>query len=167
MKIIMSCTKDEYERLPRVYKKAVKAVIRSEDKIGLIHHEKNDLYDFPGGGVEDGETLVDALIREVKEETGATVKPSSVEAFPVSYVLIYKDNEKNIVIERRFDYFTCAVEEDFAKPVLTDWEVETAQKFAFVSINDAIALNETAVQRGFGWVENPTFVLKLLKEPHI
>lgn len=33
-----------------------------------------DGYDFPGGGIEKGETIHDGLLREVKEETGLSVK---------------------------------------------------------------------------------------------
>lgn len=53
---------------PRI---AVRAVVLDEDqKIALLYMGKTDFYTIPGGGVENNETLEDALEREVLEETG-------------------------------------------------------------------------------------------------
>jgi ADP-ribose pyrophosphatase YjhB (NUDIX family) len=50
---------------------AVSAFIQDEDGcILMIRRSDNDLYSIPGGQLELGETLTQAAVREVKEETG-------------------------------------------------------------------------------------------------
>lgn len=51
----------------------VSAVLRWQDRILLCRHEKagrGDYWLLPGGGVNSGESLVDALRRELAEEVG-------------------------------------------------------------------------------------------------
>jgi 8-oxo-dGTP diphosphatase len=53
----------------------VSAVLRWSDRILLIRHEKagrGEYWLLPGGGVNSGESLVDALYRELEEECGIT-----------------------------------------------------------------------------------------------
>lgn len=51
---------------------AVSALVRNaEDRILLVHSPRGD-WEFPGGQVEAGETLTQALRREIAEETGVT-----------------------------------------------------------------------------------------------
>lgn len=55
---------------------AVSAVISDVDKVLLIqrgHEPAQGLWSLPGGSCEKGETLEQALIREVKEETNLDV----------------------------------------------------------------------------------------------
>lgn len=48
-------------------------VVNSEGKIAIQHISKYDYYKLPGGGVEEGETLEEALKREMKEEAGCNI----------------------------------------------------------------------------------------------
>ena len=51
---------------------AVAGLVRdTEGRVLLIRSPRRD-WEFPGGQVEEGETLTSALVREVQEETGVT-----------------------------------------------------------------------------------------------
>ena len=63
-------------------------LIRRENEYLLQNRVKKDWagYTLPGGHVEPGESIVDAVVREMKEETGLTVinpKLCGVKQFPI------------------------------------------------------------------------------------
>jgi len=55
----------------------VAAAVLLDDKLVVVEHRTGDQSYFllPGGGVEAGESLGQALVREVREETGLVVEP--------------------------------------------------------------------------------------------
>ncbi|HAS33431.1 MAG: DNA mismatch repair protein MutT [Microbacterium sp.] len=53
---------------------AVTAVIRDGDRFLLARDAQSSLWSLIGGGIEPGETPVDAVTREVLEETGARIR---------------------------------------------------------------------------------------------
>ena len=58
-----------------------RSIIIRNGKIGMIHSQKYDYYKFPGGGIEEGETPVEAMIRETREEAGLLVIPETVQEY--------------------------------------------------------------------------------------
>ena len=54
-----------------LYRKAARGIILNGSNILLMYTERYHDYSLPGGGVDDGEALVEGLIRELEEETGA------------------------------------------------------------------------------------------------
>ena len=54
-------------------------IINDKDEITLGYSHKT--YQFPGGHLEQGESLTDCLLREIKEETGIELTDAKMEPF--------------------------------------------------------------------------------------
>ena len=79
MKLLHIFDKNDYDpSLPMFHRDAVRAVLIDGDKLELIYSRACGYYKFPGGGIESGETHIQALIRETKEEMGRAIIPGSV-----------------------------------------------------------------------------------------
>ena len=77
-------------------------MIYKDDKILLQNRIKKDWkgYTLPGGHIEPGESFVDAVVREMKEETGLAIfhpQLCGIKQFPIDggryIVLLYKTDE--------------------------------------------------------------------------
>jgi ADP-ribose pyrophosphatase YjhB (NUDIX family) len=75
---------------------AASAVVADQDgRILLARRRDNDLWTIPGGAMEPGETISEAAVREVKEETGIDVEVVSLVGIysnPI-HVVEYSDGE--------------------------------------------------------------------------
>lgn len=59
-------------------RKAARAVIQNtQDEIALLYVSKHRYHKLPGGGLEPGEEMTEALKREVLEEVGAEIEITS------------------------------------------------------------------------------------------
>jgi 8-oxo-dGTP diphosphatase len=79
---------------------AVSAAIIRDGKVLIVRRARppaQGLFTLPGGGVEIGETLHAAIIREVREETALTIEPLSLAGYREA---IGRDREGKI--ERHF-----------------------------------------------------------------
>jgi 8-oxo-dGTP pyrophosphatase MutT (NUDIX family) len=119
---------------------AVRGVIYKQNKILLVHSNR-DYYKFPGGGMEQEESHEEALIREIREETG--------------YVNCLVKNKIGTVIQRKIDeydhnalfqmtshYYLCElVDETKVTQKLDEYEYEEQFTPTWVSMEEAIRQN--------------------------
>lgn len=123
----------------RFSRPSVRAIIIRDGRIAMVHSLLFNYYKFPGGGTEDGETRLETLIREVKEETGLRVAADSVKEY--GYVHRIQKGEIEDVFEQYNNYYLCQAEGEADDPSLDGYEAEEAFKLEFVKPEHAIAVN--------------------------
>ena len=110
----------------------VLCLLQDGDRLLLQNRIKKDWkgYTLPGGHVEQGESFVDAVVREMKEETGLTVRNPKLEGikqFPIK-------NGRYIVLLFRAEEYTgdlCSSEEGQMEWIHSDQlsEINTVDDF--------------------------------------
>jgi 8-oxo-dGTP diphosphatase len=104
---------------------AVSAAIIRDGRILIVRRARppaHGLFTLPGGGVEVGETLHEAVIREVREETALTVEPLALAGYREA---IAQDSDGRI--ERHFVILPFAARWIAGDVVLLDEELAEAR----------------------------------------
>ena len=110
MRHLFTIDTQDYDPNGNVYSRpSVRAIIIANQKVLMVHSLKYDYYKFPGGGIEAGESLPEALCREVREESGMMVDPASIREFGLVHRRSRGDNG-GVFIQDNF-YFLCDAQE--------------------------------------------------------
>lgn len=70
------------------------ALLRDGEGRYLMVQSGNGKWHFPGGGIEQTETIADGVVREIREETGYTLDVLSQELFTFREQYFYHSGEK-------------------------------------------------------------------------
>lgn len=123
MDILFSMDKKDYDESWPVFKRpSVRGVIIKDGRLLLVKSEKYKYYKFPGGGPENGESDEEALIREVREETGYKVKPDSIKEYGSVLRRSPDADGKKLIFEQDNRYYFCEVEDTPGEVSLDDYE---------------------------------------------
>ncbi|MCL2198744.1 MAG: NUDIX domain-containing protein [Defluviitaleaceae bacterium] len=150
---------------PMFKRDSARAIIYVDKKLVMVKSEKFGEYKFPGGGIDDGETHVETLIRETLEEAGLHILPATIREYG-STLMRKKSIEGNKIFEQVSFYYTCDIDTERTSPQKLDegYEMEYAYKLVYATLDEAIAANEKLLDMPeIPWVKRDLYVLSELR----
>lgn len=152
IKVLMDTIKDDMypKKVEKLNKReAVRAILVNElDEIGLIYINgtdmfgKRDHFETPGGGVEENETFIDTLNREILEETGYDIDILGyVGTISIEYNLLNRVDIEN--------YFLCKVKTHHETHLL-EYEANLFDTIKWFSFNDVINMYQNYKTENIG-----------------
>lgn len=145
------------------HRTAVRGIIRQDGKLLLISGKYGDCK-FPGGGVEPGESLEEALKREIQEETGRELESGSLQKWGEAWEK-RKGGEADIM-EMVSHYFLCRLTgAEQVQQELDPYEKDYEYAPVWLTPEEAVRKNEAALgQTEVPWVTRDLEVLKCLMQ---
>ena len=140
-----------------LHRVAVRALVRRTGQLLLVESSDGDLA-LPGGGVEPGESLEEALRREVLEETGAVVREVTGAFGEVVEHTPAKEPDID-VFTMTSRYFTCHVHDELRAQSLDDYEC--GLRLTPVWLSTDRALQRLRATAGRTWRRSPRDLLVL------
>ena len=158
--------KDYAPDAKRFIRPSVRGIILKGEKIAMVHSLKYNYYKFPGGGIEPGESFLQALCREVAEESGLQVVSGSVR----EYGLVprrERGRRGEAFVQDNF-YYLCRTEEIPGSQNLDAYEAEEGFTLEYIDPRTAITVNRTAPHgsKNQNMLEREARVLELLLREH-
>lgn len=140
MKKLFTLDSKNYDKNIEIrHRPSARGIIIRDGKVAMVHSKMYDYYKFPGGGIEPDESPVNAMIREVQEESGLVVIPDSIVEFGNVHRRSRTENG-GLFIQDNF-YFICSCEEKISKTNLDIYESDEGFILEFVEPYIAITKN--------------------------
>ena len=120
---------------------SARSIIIRNGKVAMIHSRKYDCYKFPGGGIEKGETPVEAMIRETREEAGLIVIPETVKEYGYVHRIQRSDSDPTECFIQDNFYYLCDALDSPVPQKPDEYEAKESYQLVFTEPLPAIKKN--------------------------
>ena len=127
-------------------RRAARGIVLRERSLLMLFTERYNDFSFPGGGVAEGEDLIDGLRRELEEETGASnvrvqrnygyieeLRPHRQPGFDLMHMTSH--------------FFFCEIDPELRATNMEDYETANGMRPVWIDIDEAIAHNRGVINR--------------------
>lgn len=129
---------ESWERHVRI---AVRSIIIRGSTVAMVKSSTKGFYQFPGGGIDSGESHEQALIRETREETGLDIIPDSIRPFGVTREIRASQFVDKVIFDHTSYYYFADVTDGVHEQVLEDYEQDLGYTLEWVEMEKARAVN--------------------------
>ena len=165
MKLLFEMDLNDYEGCTEVYERhSARSIIIQDRKVAMVHSLKYDFYKFPGGGIEAGESPVNAMIRETLEESGLEVITASIREYGYVHRIQRSDDNPAVCFVQDNFYYLCDAEQNICAQQLDAYEQEEGYQLVWAEPEVAIEKNRTVKESPYHPImfEREAKVLELL-----
>lgn len=165
MRTLFEIDKKDYDpKGPQLVRPSVRSIILRDGRVAMVHSLKYDYYKFPGGGIEAGESHLQALQRETLEEAGLQILPETVREFGAVRRIEKSDLPGVEVFVQDNFYYLCEVLPECRSQSLDDYEAEERFTLEYVEPRHAIAVNRAPEHgpKSRAMIEREARVLEIL-----
>ena len=165
MRLLFEMDKKDYGNCTHSFvRNSARSIIIINKKIAMIHSLKYGYYKFPGGGIENEESPIDAMIRETREESGLVVTPGTIKEYGYVHRIQKSDSDETECFVQDNYYYLCEAEECVVPQELDEYESKETYTLEFVDPEIAIKKNRSVTQTPYNQMmfEREARVLELL-----
>ena len=166
MRMLFELDQKDYDENGVAYiRPSARCIAIRDGKIMMVHSLKYNYYKFPGGGIENGEDPVEAMIRETREEAGLVVIPETIQEYGYVHRIQKSDKDHTECFVQDNYYYLCEAENEPISQELDEYEAKESYRLEYIDAATAIRKNRNVKDSPYNnmMFEREALVLELLQ----